>query len=508
MSTLSTDPGAPATRGLVWPATTRMVVLALALVSFVGFLALTIALASHVVFPFDQPILALVRTWDGAPWVWNAFSQSANFPLIGIGVGLILWLLWKRRHREAILVVLMLVAVTAGSEGVKQLVGRPRPSGNGDGIPGVVYSYPSGHVLECLTILGAVSIRFWRTTSYTRLRVVLVFLVALEVSLVAIARMALNEHYPSDLLGGFFGATIALCLYAWFTRPGGWADLDREPRRPAKEPALTATGPRRDAGPLGEAGPLGPTDVAPPITAAVPATPPELGLATMTVVVGFVVLVASLVVLGSVAEGIRAQEVFALDTWATPFLHGIASPGLDVVMNLLTDVGSALVIVPVFLLVATWLVRTGRRRTAIFLTVASIGSLVLQGTMKLFFARPRPPLPWATVLPDYSFPSGHTMNAVVFYGAIALILWSLLGRRAGLVALAVSALIAFGVGVSRIYLGFHYLTDVAGGVLAGMAWLLIAGAAFRARPTWQRWRTRSGPARTDGGRQPSAGPLA
>jgi undecaprenyl-diphosphatase len=119
--------------------------------------------------------------------------------------------------------------------------------------------------------------------------------------------------------------------------------------------------------------------------------------------------------------------------------------------------------------------------------------------MKLFFARPRPQLPWANVLPDYSFPSGHTMNAVIFYGALALILWSAFGRRIGLIALVTSSALALGVGVSRVYLGYHYLTDVVGGLLAGIAWLLVVGAAFRARPTWRRWRT----ARTPGTPRPN-----
>ena len=130
--------------------------------------------------------------------------------------------------------------------------------------------------------------------------------------------------------------------------------------------------------------------------------------------------------------------------------------------------------------------------------------------MKLFFERPRHQLDWAQVLPDYSFPSGHTMNAVVFYVALALILWSVFGRRIGLIALVIAVALALGVGVSRIYLGYHYLTDVVGGLLAGIAWLLVVGAAFRARPTGgdgavrapgrangPRWRARRPPRRRD-----------
>lgn len=197
--------------------------LVLAIAAFAGFVGLTVALALGVTFPFDQPLLTAARGLDGWPFLWQAVSQSANIPLIVIGVAFVLGLLVKHRYHEAILVVIILVAVTAGSEGVKQLTARVRPSGTGDGIPGVVYSYPSGHVLECMTILGMVAIRFWRTTSHHRLRVLLVVAVVIEVILVGIARLALNEHFPTDLIGGFLGAVVALGAYGWLTRPGGWA---------------------------------------------------------------------------------------------------------------------------------------------------------------------------------------------------------------------------------------------------------------------------------------------
>jgi membrane-associated phospholipid phosphatase len=263
--------------------------------------------------------------------------------------------------------------------------------------------------------------------------------------------------------------------------------------------ARTALDPVKDPErPLGEAGPLGTAAATPAPASPAPPAPREVGLATITVVTGFAFLIACLVVLGSIAEGVRSQEVFALDTWATPFLHGISSPGLDTFMNDVTDLGSILVLPLIFVVVEAWLLWRRRYRAGGFLLVASLGSLVIQGTMKLFFARPRPQLPYAHVLPDYSFPSGHTMNAVIVYGALALILWSVFGRRAGLVSIVIAIVLAIGVGISRIYLGYHYLTDVVGGILAGLAWLVVVGAAFRARPTWQRWRTAARPRETGG----------
>ena len=67
---------------------------------------------------------------------------------------------------------------------------------------------------------------------------------------------------------------------------------------------------------------------------------------------------------------------------------------------------------------------------------------------------------------------------MVFYVAFAVVLWSVRGRRTGVAALVIGIALSLVIGVSRIYLGYHYFTDVVGGLLAGAAWLLIVFAAF------------------------------
>jgi undecaprenyl-diphosphatase len=267
--------------------------------------------------------------------------------------------------------------------------------------------------------------------------------------------------------------------------------MDRVDRRMTDQrsdptPSPGIAGSNVDAGPTSESGPLGRVDPVHPERPATVLRPP-LRNATGVLIAGFVGLIVSLLILGSIAEGVRTQEVFALDSWATPFLHDNATPTLDFIMLRLTDIGSSLVIVPLFALAIVLLVRNRRFGAALFLTVASGGSLVLNGTMKILFERPRPQLAYANVLPDYSFPSGHTMNGFTFYVAIALIVWSVFGRRVGLTALIVALVVSAGIGASRIYLGYHYFTDVVGGIFAATAWLLIVGAAFRARPAWWSW---------------------
>jgi undecaprenyl-diphosphatase len=257
-------------------------------------------------------------------------------------------------------------------------------------------------------------------------------------------------------------------------------------------PPVSAAGSRVDAGAKTQSGPLGRVDPKHPKSTAEPTPRPPLGLATGALLIGVAGLVASLLVLGFIANGVRDQEAFALDTWATPFLHNIQSPSFNALMNGLTTMGATLIVLPVLVVLGGGLLVVRRYGAFTFLLVSLGGSMLIDSIMKLIFERPRPKLDYAAVLPDYSFPSGHAMNGVAFYVAIALIFWSVFGRKVGIVSLIFASVLAFGIGVSRIYLGYHYLTDVVGGWLAGITWLLIVGAVFRLRPGYWQWgRTRA-----------------
>jgi undecaprenyl-diphosphatase len=79
------------------------------------------------------------------------------------------------------------------------------------------------------------------------------------------------------------------------------------------------------------------------------------------------------------------------------------------------------------------------------------------------------------------------MNSLVFYLAVALIVWVTYGRRTGSIAVLLALAIAVAIGFSRIYLGYHYLSDVIGGLAAGLAWLFVVALAFETIPrTWAR----------------------
>jgi hypothetical protein len=120
-----------------------------------------------------------------------------------------------------------------------------------------------------------------------------------------------------------------------------------------------------------------------------------------------------------------------------------------------------------------------------------LGGSTLNVVLKHFFHRERPALenPLVT-LTSYGFPSGHTMGATLFYGLLALLAWKNVRNRAARLACVVGACFwILLIGLTRIYLGAHYLTDVLGALAAGLFWLVVCWTAFETL-RWRRDSTR------------------
>lgn len=117
-----------------------------------------------------------------------------------------------------------------------------------------------------------------------------------------------------------------------------------------------------------------------------------------------------------------------------------------------------------------------------FLLQIALGG-ILNKILKFLFQRQRPLIEHLVVQGGYSFPSGHSMGAIICYGAIAFILFQqskhLLEKLT--ISIFFTALI-FLIGISRIYLGVHYPTDIIGGYSAGAAWVALAAALY---PYWK-----------------------
>jgi membrane-associated phospholipid phosphatase len=227
-----------------------------------------------------------------------------------------------------------------------------------------------------------------------------------------------------------------------------------------------------DAAPPDGRGPLGTSPAGPP-------EPEELGRAGPTLIAGSLAVLACVLLLAVLANAVRDQETFWVDTVGNGFMHGFASPAMDALMGVATFSGTNPVLLVMTAGIAILLVAARRHREALFLGVVVVGSMLLNTALKLVFQRPRPVLPWATVPPDYSFPSGHAMNSMAFALAVGVIAWRLLGPRRGGIVLAIAVAWSAVVGLSRIYLGYHYVTDVLAGFATAVVWVAVVVWAFR-----------------------------
>jgi undecaprenyl-diphosphatase len=201
-------------------------------------------------------------------------------------------------------------------------------------------------------------------------------------------------------------------------------------------------------------------------------------MSARTAILGGLAFLVCLVGFEWVAWLVSQPGIPPIDSATTAFLHGLANPTLDALMNAATFLGSSPVLAVFVGLAVVLLVSRGRRMEAAFLVVALVGSLLLDDWLKALVQRPRPGFDWAEVWPETSFPSGHSMDSFVVYLTIALVIWRLGGRRVGSVALVLAIVLVVSVGVSRIYLGAHWLSDVIGGYLAGALWLMLLVAAW------------------------------
>jgi undecaprenyl-diphosphatase len=150
-----------------------------------------------------------------------------------------------------------------------------------------------------------------------------------------------------------------------------------------------------------------------------------------------------------------------------PWLLGTA---LDI-----TALGSATVLGLAVAAVGGFLLLQGMWRTALFVTLASLGGWFINSALKQLFQRPRPDVvPHLRDVMTMSFPSGHAMTSAVVYLTLGALTMRIAERRlTKFYCMAVAMVATVLVGASRVYLGVHYPTDVIAGWLIGFCWALI-----------------------------------
>lgn len=204
----------------------------------------------------------------------------------------------------------------------------------------------------------------------------------------------------------------------------------------------------------------------------------------ITLVVGLAVALSLALVFGEVYESVtEANGVAGLDHPALDAAKTVRSPALDVAITAYTNIGGTVGMPIIAVVIMIFLaVRRKSWTPVILMLAAGLGSLLITVLGKPLFGRTRPDL--ADAIPPYehspSFPSGHSLNSLVIAGIVAyLVILRLKTLRARVITVAVAAAFAITMGLSRVYLGHHWLTDVLAAWAIGISWLALVITAHR-----------------------------
>jgi undecaprenyl-diphosphatase len=190
---------------------------------------------------------------------------------------------------------------------------------------------------------------------------------------------------------------------------------------------------------------------------------------------------------GELADQLREGEAFSFDDPLLHAAHALGNRGFDHFFVAMSALGYEWGVVPFDVLMPAWLGFKRWMREGLFAGVAVIGSALLNLGTKQLFARERPSL-WESIAPEatYSFPSGHAMGSMTLAWVVVLLAWHTRWRTPVVVAALAFAVL---VGLSRVYLGVHYPSDILAGWAAASVWTVGSYLlVFHGRRPWQQDR--------------------
>jgi undecaprenyl-diphosphatase len=189
---------------------------------------------------------------------------------------------------------------------------------------------------------------------------------------------------------------------------------------------------------------------------------------------GLILAIICLAVFVWLADKIFSGSTMAFDESIREAIHQASSPALTQLMILASFIGSFSFLFPLGILVFLILLYLRRKRALILFLLTMAGELSLEPILKNLFQRARPAAFFDYLAPaSYSFPSGHAFAALCFFGVLAWLITSRLEKALlSYLIWLLAVLLIFLIGVSRVYLGVHYPTDVIAGYLTAFVWVI------------------------------------
>ncbi len=190
-----------------------------------------------------------------------------------------------------------------------------------------------------------------------------------------------------------------------------------------------------------------------------------------TLAVFFVIFWVPLIIFFKVAGEILENEPMRLDVTILEWIHNHATPFYDNFFLVVTTLGNVEIVIPVVLLTTGYLVYKKYHQAAMILFFSILGGAAANFILKMLFHRDRPSI-WHTLIVEnsFSFPSGHAMLTSALAFSFVLIAWKTRFRWP-VVVIGVTYVVL--IGLSRLYLGVHYPTDIIAGWSVSIVWTLI-----------------------------------
>ncbi len=219
------------------------------------------------------------------------------------------------------------------------------------------------------------------------------------------------------------------------------------------------------------------------------------GLAAIALLSAELILVIVLFVAALILFSIFAIRIFGIKDETHDFLvldtlSGWVTPFTTSFLQTVTMLGSHTFLIPENLLLAFYFLFVKKHRWySIKVPVVALGGLLLMTLLKQFFNRPRPLVPLLEPVRGLSFPRGHALMSVTFYGLLIFLVWENVKepvRKWLLISFFVTLIIL--IGFSRIYLRLHYFSDVVAGFSIGVIWLSVSIWTIRRIEQYSRRR--------------------
>ena len=182
------------------------------------------------------------------------------------------------------------------------------------------------------------------------------------------------------------------------------------------------------------------------------------------------VVVLCLILFSIICYGVLSYDSLVIDTKVYSFItNNIMNDGLTPILKAITELGGV-----AFTVLAGVLIFMFCKKNRWFITIDLVGVTLVNQVIKHIIRRPRPNFLILLEESGYIFPSGHSMVSMAFYGIIIYLVYKNVSNKyLKWILIILLSLLILSIGFSRIYVGVHYFTDVAGGFLLGLAYLII-----------------------------------